>query len=104
MNWKQAAIAAATVVSIGTIPAHAQQGQEPPGMMGPGMIDFGLAMIDRLDPNDAQRRQVQRIGDELRRQNWDSMGKMLENTLDAAAKAEALLTPQQREQIRRFAP
>jgi Spy/CpxP family protein refolding chaperone len=159
MNWKQAAIAAATVVSIGAISAHAQQGQEPPGMMGPGMMgpgmmgpgmmgpgmmgpgmmDFGLAMIGRLDLSDAQRRQVQRIGDELRRQNWDSMGKMhdemsrmrdamwaaprdraailaanrrmselrqqmLENTLDAAAKAEALLTPQQREQLRRLAP
>ncbi len=192
MNWKQAAVAAATVLSIGTIAAYAQQSQEPPrtmgpGMMGPGMMGggpgygrgwrdedddrwgwgmmggrgmgmmggrgmgpgmmmdglgmmgFGFGAIGRLDLNDSQRRQVQKIDDELRRKNWDLMGKMhdemsrmrdamwtdkrdraailagnkrmselrqqmLENMLDAADKAEAVLTPQQREQLRRYAP
>lgn len=191
MNWKQAAVAAATVLSIGAITAYAQQSQEPPrtmgpGMMGPGMMGggpgygrgwrdedddrwgwgmmggrgmgmmggrgmgpgmmmdgmgmmgFGLGAIGRLDLNDSQRRQVQKIDDELRRKNWDLMGKMhdemsrmrdamwtdkrdraailagnkrmselrqqmLENMLDAADKAEGVLTPQQREQLRRYA-
>jgi Spy/CpxP family protein refolding chaperone len=164
MNWKHAAIGVATVLSIGMIPVHAQQSQEPPrmmgpgmmgpgmmgpgmmgpgmmgpGMMGPGMMGFGLAMIGRLDLDEAQRRQVQRIADDLRRKNWGLMGKMhdemsrmgdamradrrdrdailaanrrmselrqqmLENMLAAADQAEAVLTPQQREQLRRFAP
>lgn len=192
MNLKQAAVAAATVLSIGTITAYAHQTQEPPrtmgpGMMGPGMMGggpgygrgwrdddddyrgwgmmggrgmgmmggrgmgpgmmmdgmgmmgFGLRAIGRLDLNDSQRRQIQKIDDELRRKNWDLMGKMhdemsrirdamsadkrdraailaankrmselrqqmLENMLDAADKAEAVLTPQQREQLRRYAP
>jgi Spy/CpxP family protein refolding chaperone len=182
MNWKAAAVAAATALSIGASAAYAQQSQEPrtmgPGMMGPGMMGggpgegrgwrddddrwgwgmmggrgmgpgmmmdgmgmmgFGLGMISRLDLNDAQRRQVQRIDDELRRKNWDLMGKMhdemsrmrdamwtdkrdraailaankrmselrqqmLENMLDAADKAEAVLTPPQRERLRRYAP
>jgi Spy/CpxP family protein refolding chaperone len=196
MNWKHAAVAAATVLSIGAIPAHAQQSQEPPRMMGPGMMGggmmgpgmmgggpgdgrgwrddddrwgwammggrgmgmmggpgmgpgmmmdgmgmmgFGLAMIGRLDLTDTQRRQVQRIADDLRRKNWGLMGQMhdemsrmrdamwadrrdratilaanrrmselrqqmLENTLTAADQAEAVLTPAQREQLRRFAP
>jgi len=189
MNWKQAAVAAATVLSIGAITAYAQQSQEPPrttgaGMMAPGMMGggpgdgrgwrdderwgwammggrgmgmmggrgmgpammmdgmgmmgFGLGAIGRLDLNDSQRRQVQKFDDELRRKNWDLMGKMhdemsrmrdamwtdkrdraailaankrmselrqqmLENMLDAADKAEAVLTPQQREQLRRYA-
>ena len=165
MNWKLAAVAAATVLSIGTITVYAQQPQEPsrmmdpgmmgPGMMGPGMMGgrgmgsgmmmdgmgmmgFGLGAIGRLDLNDSQRRQVQKFDDELRRKNWDLMGKMhdemsrmrdamwtdkrdraailaankrmselrqqmLENMLDAADKAEAVLTPQQREQLRRYA-
>jgi len=188
MNWKQAAVAAATVLSIGAITAYAQQGQEPPRMMGSGMMGsgmmgsgmmggglgygrgwrddddrwggammggrgmgpgmmmdgmgmmgFGLSAIGRLDLNDSQRREVRKIDDELRRKNWDLMGKMhdemsrmrdamwadkrdraailagnkrmselrqqmLENMLDAADKAEAVLTPQQREQLRRNAP
>ncbi|MFN3565062.1 MAG: Spy/CpxP family protein refolding chaperone [Burkholderiaceae bacterium] len=111
-----------------------------PGMMmdGMAMMGFGLGPIGRLDLNDSQRRQILRIEDELRRKNWELMGKMqdemarmrdamwsdkrdraailaaskrmselrqqmLENMLDAADKAEAVLTPQQREQLRRFA-
>ena len=163
MNWKQAAVAAATVLSIGTITAYAQPSQEPPRMMGPGMMGpgmmgpgmmgghgmgpgmmmdgmgmmaFGLGAIGRLDLNDSQRRQVQKIDDELRRKNWALMGRMhdevsrlrdamwtdnrdraailaanqrmselrqqmLANMLDAADQAEALLTPPQREQLRR---
>jgi len=134
---------------------HYQMG---PGMMGgyggygmgPGMMggyDMGPAMmggselgvIGRLDLNDDQRRQITRVEDDLRKKNWDVMGKMqdemvnlrdatsgsgkrdraailaankrmsdlrqqmLEDSLDANDKAEALLTPQQREQVRRLA-
>jgi len=114
-----------------------------PGMMGgygmgPGMMGgVGLGAIGRLDLNETQRKQVLHIQDDVRRKNWDLMGKMqdemakirdamwagekrdraavlaankrmsdlrqqmLENSLEAADKAEALLTPEQREQLRR---
>lgn len=110
------------------------------GMMdGTGMLRSTLGAIGRLDLSETQRRQLQKIHDELRRKNWDPLGKlydeisrireamwadkrdrtailaankriselrqqMLENLLEAAEKAEALLTPQQREQLRRLAP
>ena len=110
------------------------------GMMdGTAMLRSTLGPIGRLDLNENQRRQILKIEDELRRKNWDPMGKvydeisrireamwadkrdrtailaankrmselrqqMLENLLEAAEKAEALLTPQQREQLRRLAP
>jgi Spy/CpxP family protein refolding chaperone len=46
--------------------------------MGPGMMmgGYGLGPIYRLDLNDDQRRQLTKIDDELRRRNWDLMGKM----------------------------
>lgn len=110
-----------------------------PGMMGGiGMMGLSLGPIARLDLNDSQRQQVLKIEDDLRRRNWDVMGKMqdemaklrdawwsgkrdrsaiiaaykrmselrlamVESSLDARDKAEALLTPQQREQLRRYA-
>lgn len=111
-----------------------------PGMMGGmGMMGLGLGPIARLNLDGSQRAQVLKIEDDLRRKNWDSMGKMqdemakmrdaslsgkrdraailaaykrmsdlrltmLENSLDARDRAEALLTPQQRDQLRRFGP
>lgn len=111
-----------------------------PGMMGGmGMMGLGLGPINRLDLNDTQRPQVLKIEDDLRRKNWDLMGKMqdemarlrdawsagkrdrpailaaykrmselrlqmIESSLDARDKAEALLTPPQREQLRRYGP
>ena len=111
-----------------------------PMMDGAGMMGLGLRDLYRLELDDKQRRQVKRIDDELRRKNWDIMGKMhdemstlrgvmwsegkrdraailaankrmfelrqqmLENGLDAADRAEAVLTPQQREQLRRREP
>jgi Spy/CpxP family protein refolding chaperone len=110
------------------------------GMMGGmGMMGLGLGPIARLDLDDSQRAQVLKIDDDLRRKNWDVMGKMqdemaklrdawwsgkrdraailaayrrmsdlrltmLENSLDARDRAEAQLTPQQRDQLRRFGP
>lgn len=46
--------------------------------MGPGMMmgGYGLGAIYRLDLSDDQRRQLAKIDDELRRKNWDLMGKM----------------------------
>lgn len=109
------------------------------GMMGGmEMMGLGLGPISRLDLSDSQRQQVLKIEDDLRRKNWDLMGRMqdemgklreslwdgkrdraailagnkrmsdlhqqrLENSLDAREKAEALLTPQQREELRRYA-
>ena len=171
MNWKQTAIAAATVLSVVGLTAYAQDSLQPvhgyqgmmgggysqgygPGYgsgygsgyrggyhMGPGMAmgGFELGAINRLDLNDQQRSQIVKIEDDLRKKNWDVMGKMqdemtklrdatwssgkrdrgailtankrmtdlrqqlLENSLDATDKAEALLTPQQREQFKRLA-
>jgi Spy/CpxP family protein refolding chaperone len=113
-----------------------------PGMMdGPGMGmmgDFGLDAVTQLDLNESQRKQVLRTEDELRKKNWELVGKMhdemsklrdamwvgekrdqagilaankrmselrqqmLENSLAAADKVEAALTPQQREQLKRL--
>mgnify|MGYP000457009965 CR=1 FL=1 len=42
MNWKQAAVAAATALSIGAITVYAQQSPEPPPMAGPGMMGPGM--------------------------------------------------------------
>jgi Spy/CpxP family protein refolding chaperone len=42
------------------------------GMMGPG---GGLGALAQLDLSDAQRAEVFKIQDELRRKNWDLLGK-----------------------------
>lgn len=108
----------------------------PGTMWGPG--GRGLGAIHRLGLSDAQRVQLSRIEDDLRKKNWDLMGQMqdemaklrdrwsatridrdailaadkrmfevrqqmLRNRLDAQDKAEALLTPQQKEQYDRLA-
>jgi Spy/CpxP family protein refolding chaperone len=106
-------------------------------MMGPG---GGLGALAQLDLSDAQRAEVFKVQDELRRKNWDLLGKQqdeqaklrdayfasgkrdrtaivaaykrigdlrvqrIENSLDAADKIEGLLTPQQRDQLKRFGP
>jgi Spy/CpxP family protein refolding chaperone len=49
-----------------------------PGMMGggmsPGMMGGGMGALWGLDLSDAQRQQVLKIQDELRRKNWDLLG------------------------------
>lgn len=110
-----------------------------PGMMGGyGSAGYGLGLLERLDLSATQREQLRKIEDDLRRKNWDVMGRMqdemakardawtvgktdrsailaankrmfelrqqmLENRLDAQDKAEALLTPQQKEQVNKLA-
>jgi Spy/CpxP family protein refolding chaperone len=107
------------------------------GMMGPG---GGLGRLGQLDLSESQRSQVFKIQDDLRRKNWELLGKTqdeqaklrdayyasgtrdraaiiaaykrigelrvqrIENSLDAAEKIEALLTPQQREGLKRLGP
>lgn len=117
-----------------------------PGMMGGG-YDCGMgphmgrgfaggAALSSLDLSDTQRKQVLSIQDQLRKSNWDLMGKMqdemakqrdlfadgkrdraaitavnkrmfelrqqmLDNSFDAAEKVETILTPQQREQLKK---
>ena len=118
-----------------------------PGMMGggfgPGMMGFGGGMMGgvwQLDLTDAQRQQILKIQDDVRRKNWDLMGKAqdeqaklrdayfgvakrdraaivaaykrisdlrvqrIENSLDAAEKVDGVLTPQQRDQLKRWGP
>jgi len=62
------------------------------GMMGPGMMggygdyetgrgmmgDYGLGQVSRLDLSDQQRDQINKLRDQLRRQHWDIMGKMMD--------------------------
>ncbi len=45
-------------------------------MGGAGWMGFGLGPIDRLDLSESQRKQVLKLQDDLRRKNWDTMGKM----------------------------
>lgn len=111
-----------------------------PGMMGGGMMGGGMGALWQLDLSDAQRQQVLKIQDELRRKNWDLLGKTqdeqaklrdayfgsakrdraaivaaykrigelrvqrIENSLDAIEKVEGVLTPQQRESLKRLGP
>jgi Spy/CpxP family protein refolding chaperone len=62
-----------------------------PGMMGPGtMGGYGLGYgmgpgmmggsLAALDLTDAQRAQINKVRDEVRRKNWDVMGKMQDET------------------------
>jgi len=44
------------------------------GMMG----DYGLGQVSRLDLSDQQRDQINKLRDQLRRQHWDIMGKMMD--------------------------
>jgi Spy/CpxP family protein refolding chaperone len=106
-------------------------------MMGPS---GGMGALWRLDLTDAQRQQVLKIQDDLRRKNWDLLGKQqdeqakvreaylasgkrdraaivaaykrigelrvqrIENSLDAADKIEGVLSPEQRDQLKRSGP
>jgi periplasmic protein CpxP/Spy len=45
------------------------------GMAGGGMGMGGMGALARLDLNDSQRSQVFKVQDELRRKNWDLLGK-----------------------------
>jgi Spy/CpxP family protein refolding chaperone len=112
-----------------------------PGMMGGGgMGPGGMGLLAQLELNESQRSQVFKIQDDLRRRNWDLLGKQqdeqaklrdaylasgkrdraaivaaykrigelrvqrIENSLDAAEKIEAVLTQQQRDQLKRHGP
>jgi Spy/CpxP family protein refolding chaperone len=105
------------------------------GMMGGGM---GFMALRYLDLNDQQRAQANRIHDDLRRKNWDLLGRTqdetaklrdlysaekfdraavtaaykrlgelrqarIENSLEAHEKLDAILTPEQRKALRRWA-
>ncbi|HEU0202490.1 MAG TPA: Spy/CpxP family protein refolding chaperone [Burkholderiaceae bacterium] len=108
--------------------------------MGPGMMGghgVGGAALFSLDLTPEQRKQVVSIQDQVRKSNWDLMGKMqdemakqrdafaetgkrdraaiaaankrmfelrqqmLDNAFDAGEKIEKVLTPQQREQLKK---
>jgi len=106
--------------------------------MGPGMMGgYGMRGLWALDLKDAQRTQIAKIQDELRRKNWELAGKSqdelaklrdayaapkrdrnaiiaaykridelrlarIQNSLDAYDKIDAILTPEQREQLKRY--
>jgi len=56
----------------GMMGGYRGHGMRPGAMMG----GYGLGAIQRLDLSDDQRRQIAAIDDDLRRKNWDLMGKM----------------------------
>jgi Spy/CpxP family protein refolding chaperone len=108
------------------------------GGMGPGMGGYGAdRMLDALNLTDAQRADVNKIRDDVRRKNWDLLGKMqdeqaklrdlyaaekldrpaisaaykrlgdlrqqrIDNMLEANEKIDAILSPEQRKQLRRW--
>jgi len=56
-------------------------GMMGPGMMGPGMMGPGMMGMDPMEALNftaEQRRRIHEIQDEQRRQNWDSMGKIMD--------------------------
>lgn len=124
-------------------PGMMGQGQGMGRGMGPGggmMGGMGIGPVWQLDLTDAQRQEVLKIHDDLRRKNWDLLGKQqdeqaklrdaylasgkrdraaivaaykrisdlrlqrIENSLEAAEKMESVLTPQQRERLKRWGP
>ncbi len=105
--------------------------------MGPGMMGGGFGMLDMLDLKDEQRTKINKIHDDLRKQHWAIMGKMMdeqgtlrdlhqadvpdakkigavygnlgklrqqmaETHVEAMNKINALLTPEQRDQMRQW--
>jgi Spy/CpxP family protein refolding chaperone len=107
------------------------------GMMGGGPGMMGMGMYAALDLTDQQRAQIARIFEDVRKKNWDTMGKVMDEsatlrdlynapTHDAAAigrqtvkiaelqrpmiesmvtahdQIEALLTTEQKDQLRNF--
>lgn len=69
------------------------------GMMGGGMLmgpgpGGAMGMMAQLNLDDAQRSEVLRIGDELRRKNWDLAGKQLD---EQARLRDAYLAPGKRD-------
>ncbi|HTT10684.1 MAG TPA: Spy/CpxP family protein refolding chaperone [Burkholderiaceae bacterium] len=111
-----------------------------PGMMGGWGMGRGFAggaALSSLDLSDAQRKQVLAVMDQVRKSNWELMGRMqdemakqrdafldadkrdraaitaankrmfelrqqmLDNSLDGTEKIEKILTPQQREQLKK---
>lgn len=114
-------------------------GMTGPGMMGGGMMGLAGPALAALGLDDTQRKEVVKIGDELRKKRWAVAGQMqdemakvrdaawagkrdraailaahkrmselgqqqLESSLDAADRMEKVLTPEQRQQLGRFAP
>ena len=56
----------------GMMGGYGGHGMRPGAMMG----GYGLGAIHRLDLSDDQHRQIAAIDNDLRRKNWDLMGKM----------------------------
>ena len=55
-------------------------GGRGPGMMGGGAGMMGMTMYAALDLTDEQRAKVARIFEEMRKKNWDAMGKVMDET------------------------
>ena len=55
-------------------------GGHGPGMMGGGPGMMGMPMYAALDLTDEQRAKVARIFEEMRKKNWDAMGKVMDET------------------------
>ncbi len=87
------------------------------GMMGPGMMGgmmggFGQGMgpgmmwgYGALDLTDEQRARIAEIQQDVSRKQWELMGKvheqMFQTMLDARKRMDAVLTREQREQLKR---
>lgn len=48
------------------------------GMMGGGMMGGGMGPVWMLDLSDEQRGKIEKIHDDLRRKNWDTYGKIMD--------------------------
>ncbi len=79
----------ALIAGVASSQVARQPGETPGYGMGRGMMGGygpGMMGLRQLDLNDDQRTQVNRIQDELRRKNWDILGK----TQDEAARLRDL--------------
>jgi Spy/CpxP family protein refolding chaperone len=55
-------------------------GGPSPGMMGGGPMMMGMGMYAALDLTDEQRAKIARIFEDVRKKNWDTMGKVMDES------------------------
>lgn len=123
----------ALILAVALAFASPLAGAQGPGMMGDGMRGQGMmgqgmgpgmgaqqgGMLAALNLSDAQREKVLAIQEEHRKKNWAAMGEvraeqqkkvdelrrqMLKSRIEAHNQIAALLTPEQRKELRQRAP
>lgn len=98
-----AALAAAATMAFAQGPGYGQGMMGGPGMMG-GQGMMGGGMLAALKLTDEQRGKVLAIQEEHRKKVDALRQQMLESRVETHNQIVAVLTPEQRKQLRHYAP